>query len=96
LEEVYKTHYQKGLEFCSIDNYSFKIDTQKSVTFYYSGLYFRIKKYTKTGWWPGGKPEPDNLTNMIGDTIFCILGWIMAYLIDKKYEKDFQKRGRLV
>ncbi len=49
-----------------------------------------------TGWWPGGKPEPDNLTNMIGDTIFCILGWIVSYVIDKRYQKDFQQRGKLI
>ncbi len=49
-----------------------------------------------TGWWPGGKPEPDNLTNMIGDTLFCIIGWFVSYLIDKRYQKDFQQRGQLL
>ncbi len=67
-------------------------------------ILFEIMENTKsimrltneTGWWPGGKPEADNLTNMVGDTIVCILGWIMAYIIDKKYEKDSQKRGMLI
>ena len=40
-----------------------------------------INKYLK--FWPGGKPYPDTLSNIIGDTIGTILGWSSAYLLDK-------------
>ena len=29
--------------------------------------------------WPGGKPKADAAINTIGDTIFAMLGWIVAY-----------------
>ena len=29
-------------------------------------------------YWPGGKPEPDTVTNMIGDTFGAVLGWLIA------------------
>lgn len=32
--------------------------------------------------WPGGKPNKDTFTNIIGDTISTIIGWVTAYLID--------------
>lgn len=32
--------------------------------------------------WPGGKPYSDSALNMTGDTIFAILGWILAYYLD--------------
>ena len=32
--------------------------------------------------WPGGKPGPDDLTNIIGDTIGSIIGWLSAYYLD--------------
>ena len=50
----------------------------------------------KTGWWPGGKPKPDNYLNMFGDTIYFILGWIIAKYIDEMYEPDNQVRGSLI
>jgi hypothetical protein len=50
----------------------------------------------KTGWWPGGKPKPDNYLNMFGDTIYFILGWIIAKYIDEMYEPDNQVRGNLI
>lgn len=33
--------------------------------------------------WPGGKPFRDSFTNIIGDNIGAILGWVVAYYIDK-------------
>ena len=44
------------------------------------GVHF-IDKYLK--FWPGGKKQPDSLINNIGDTIFMMLGWIVAYIISK-------------
>ena len=28
--------------------------------------------------WPGGKPEPDSISNKVGDTIGAGLGWFLA------------------
>ena len=44
------------------------------------GVYV-INKYLKI--WPGGKSQKDSLTNMVGDTIFFLLGWISADFINK-------------
>ena len=33
--------------------------------------------------WPGGKKFPDSWINSIGDTMFAILGWLVADLISK-------------
>ena len=33
--------------------------------------------------WPGGKNYPDSFTNIISDNIFAIIGWVLAYYIDK-------------
>ena len=33
--------------------------------------------------WPGKKPYADSYINNLGDTIFFILGWISAYIINK-------------
>ena len=53
---------------------------------------FEIVENTKLGmhiinnyiyFWPGGKPYPDSLVNCISDTVFFILGWISALLINK-------------
>ncbi len=38
--------------------------------------------------WPGGKPEPDSVQNMIGDSIAFAVGWIISFILDfygKKY-----------
>ena len=43
------------------------------------GIYF-INNYITL--WPGGKPRPDSIINSIGDTIFSLLGWIIAYYTD--------------
>jgi hypothetical protein len=32
--------------------------------------------------WPGGKPKADSIENNIGDTIFALLGWISALLVN--------------
>ena len=53
---------------------------------------FEIVENTKCGinfinnhfpYWPGGKPYPDSLTNIIGDTAAAMLGWLSAYYLDK-------------
>ena len=44
------------------------------------GIYF-INNYIT--WWPGGKPRPDSIINSIGDTIFSLLGWVIAYYTDQ-------------
>jgi len=40
-----------------------------------------INKYITL--WPGKKPYADSYINNLGDTIFFILGWISAYIINK-------------
>ncbi len=42
-----------------------------------------MKITNSTGWWPGGKPSSDNYLNMFGDTVFFMLGWILAYYLDE-------------
>jgi len=37
--------------------------------------------------WPGGKEKSDTLTNSIGDTLFAILGWLVADHLDKYGKK---------
>lgn len=32
--------------------------------------------------WPGEKHHPDTIINIIGDNIFFIIGWIIAYSLD--------------
>ena len=32
--------------------------------------------------WPGGKPKPDSKINIIGDILFGMFGWFLAYLCD--------------
>ena len=32
--------------------------------------------------WPGGKPQPDSMLNIIGDTLGFLVGWISAYYLD--------------
>tara|TARA_Y100000389_G_C17367490_1_gene467123 strand:- start:744 stop:1052 length:309 start_codon:yes stop_codon:yes gene_type:complete len=53
---------------------------------------FEIVENTKIGmllinkyfvFWPGGKPKADSLTNIIGDNIGAILGWLVARYLDK-------------
>ena len=41
------------------------------------GIYF-INEHFKL--WPGGKQHPDSLLNMLGDTVFSIIGWYAADL----------------
>lgn len=57
---------------------------------------FEITENTKTGihiinkyftFWPGGKPEADTLLNSFGDTIYSILGFIVANQLDNYYKK---------
>ncbi len=46
-----------------------------------SGMYFINTYFTM---WPGGKSHADSILNRIGDTFYTGIGWIIAYLIDKK------------
>lgn len=39
-----------------------------------------INTYIKL--WPGGKSKSDTFINSFSDTIFSVLGWIIAYYID--------------
>jgi hypothetical protein len=57
---------------------------------------FEIVENTKTGmyiinkyftFWPGGKPSPDTLLNSFGDTVYSIIGFIIANQLDKYYKK---------
>lgn len=32
--------------------------------------------------WPGGKPKADSIENNIGDTIFALLGWLSAHIVN--------------
>ena len=50
------------------------------------GIYF-INNYIT--WWPGEKPRPDSIINSIGDTIFSLLGWVIAYYTDQ-FGKQWQ------
>jgi len=45
-----------------------------------TGVYTINKYFT---FWPGGKPHPDSIINIIGDSFGAILGWISAYFLDK-------------
>ncbi len=53
-------------------------------------LLFEIGENTKIGmklinqlyYWPGGKPSADSITNILGDNLFFILGWLLAYSTD--------------
>jgi hypothetical protein len=44
------------------------------------GVEFINKKLA--GIWPGGKPAPDGLTNIVGDTVFFVIGWIASQQLD--------------
>lgn len=46
-----------------------------------------INTYLK-GIWPGGKQYSDSLINIISDNVFAIIGWILAYYIDKMGKKN--------
>ena len=35
-------------------------------------------------YWPGGKPKADSLSNIVGDNLSAILGWLTASAIDKR------------
>jgi len=35
--------------------------------------------------WPGGKEKPDTLLNSVGDTVFAMLGWFLAYFIHTSF-----------
>ena len=89
-------HFAVGIVF-----YFFGISLYKSTIIH---IIFELAENTpivmnitnSTGWWPGGKPKSDNYINMFGDTIYFMLGWIIAKYVDKQYEPDFQSRGTLI
>ena len=43
-----------------------------------------MKITNTTGWWPGGKPKADSVTNMIGDVVFASLGWMVANAVNTR------------
>jgi membrane glycosyltransferase len=43
------------------------------------GMYF-ITNYVS--FWPGGKPKPDSLLNMVSDNAFSLLGWFASRFAD--------------
>jgi hypothetical protein len=56
---------------------------------------FEILENTKEGmffinyyfpFWPGGKTEADTLVNSIGDSIYAIIGYIIAKKLDEYYK----------
>ena len=58
---------------------------------------FEILENTKTGMhiintyvtlWPGGKPAADSFVNILGDTFFAILGWLLAKLVNDKANEN--------
>ena len=32
--------------------------------------------------WPGGKRVPDSPINMLGDNVYFVIGWLLAYVSD--------------
>ena len=40
-----------------------------------------IKIINKIKIWPGGKHKADTLVNRIGDQLYCLVGWIVAWYI---------------
>lgn len=44
-----------------------------------------INTYFKR-FWPGGKTHADNMINRTSDVLFGVIGWIIAYYIDKLYQ----------
>lgn len=50
-----------------------------------TGMMF-INKYMKKSW-PGGKPNSDHLINSMGDQLFAMIGWAMAYYLDEMGKK---------
>lgn len=45
-----------------------------------------ISVLRKIPFWPGGKEYADSIENMIGDTVFALAGYGLAYLIDDMYQ----------
>lgn len=39
--------------------------------------------------WPGGKPYRDANINILGDILCVVLGWCVAYLLDKFVKANF-------
>ena len=41
------------------------------------------------GIWPGGKDYKDSIINNLGDTVFVVLGWLSAHLLQILLENNF-------
>jgi len=61
---------------------------------------FELSENTETGvnfinnvitFWPGGKPSSDSYLNMFGDTVFFVLGWLSAEMVDNYSESKLEK-----
>ena len=54
-------------------------------------MLFELGENTKIGmtlinqlrYWPGGKPQSDSILNILGDNVFFVVGWGLAYGLDK-------------
>ena len=53
-------------------------NTMKGVRFIQDNLPF----------WPGGKPEADSVMNSVFDTVFFVVGWVLADQIIKAYRQS--------
>ena len=46
-----------------------------------------VKFINKLTFWPGGEPYADNLQNSLSDTVFFIIGWLLAKYSDLYVKK---------
>jgi hypothetical protein len=46
-----------------------------------------VKFINKLTFWPGGKPYTDSLQNTLSDTVFFIMGWLLAQTLDNYVKK---------
>jgi hypothetical protein len=37
--------------------------------------------------WPGGKPRADSLLNSVGDTVYTVVGWWIADVVERTFPK---------
>lgn len=55
-------------------------------------LLFELLENTQSGvnfidttltWWPGGKQQPDSIINSIGDQMYSLIGWGIAFYLEQ-------------